>query len=98
MLARVLSLSVARLSTASFLIMLVAAATVLRRRRVRLFVVALAAREFTIVGLSVRRLIGRGTSASVSFGLRRRRRREEGERRVKVKDWKREKINEGELD
>jgi hypothetical protein len=49
----------------------------LRRRRARLFVVALAAGRFVIAGQCVRRLIGRGISAIARFGRKKRSREEE---------------------
>jgi hypothetical protein len=80
MLARVNALSVAGRSTASFLTMLLAAgpATVfLRRRRARIFIVALAAGEFGIAGESVGLLTGKVIRSATRDGLKRKRRREQ---------------------
>jgi hypothetical protein len=63
MLARVFSLFVGSLSTASVSIMLLVATAALRRRRARLFVLVLAVVLFVIAVRFVRGLTGRGTSA-----------------------------------
>jgi hypothetical protein len=50
---------------------------------------------FVIAGVSVRRLIGRGTSANARYGQKRRRRREEGTRRIISEEGARRRRSQG---